>query len=225
MGIDQGERRRQREADRPPKHTAKHPIAAIEKRVIDSEAFADLPASAVVTLLLLARNLDKGRNGHVFLSAGDAERHGIDKKTLYRAFKTLTAAGFIFPTTRGGHGQCGKFALTWLSLTRDTKGLHVDGFRPCAYLDHETELAEWKKRVGKVSTRRGQISPQPPILGDKNHPRVGDKFPLIEVNTNLHAHAHAREAWIPPYLDRLAARGLADLQCFRLSPVARGLTH
>jgi hypothetical protein len=232
MGIDQNESRRQRAVDKP-KRT--HPIAAIEKRVIDSEAFSDLPSSAVVVLLLFARNLEKNRNGHVFLSTDDAKHHGVDKKTLYRQIKILTAAGFIFPTTRGGHGKCSRYALTWLSLTKDTKGLHIDGFRSCAYLDHETELHEWKKRGGKMSTRMGQISPQPSKLVDKIPPSLGDKFPPVEVNTNTHAvdacsedvkttkdlstspaiHP-VRHSWIPAYLAGLSVRGLAGHQCFQI---------
>lgn len=183
MSASLNEPRRQHKTGAP-KLSNKHPIACIEKRVIDSEAFAKLQASSVVVLLLLARNLDKGRNGHVFLSQQDAERHGIEKKTLYRQFKNLTAAGFIYPTTRGGHGQCAKYALTWISLSNDTKGLHVDSFVPCAYLKYETNLIEWKKRRGKMSSSGGQKASQPLILGDKKPPRTGDKKPHIEFNTN-----------------------------------------
>jgi hypothetical protein len=184
VGIDQGESRRQRAADKVG-CSNKHPIAAIEKRVIDNPVFSRLPPSAVVVMLLLARNLEKGRNGHVFLSAEDAERHGVDKKTLYRSLKILNAAGFVHPTTRGGHGRCARYALTWLPLSRDTKSLHVDGFRSCAYLDHDTELIDWKKRLGKISPRRGHISAQGIDLPDKNPPTLGDLIPPVESNTNM----------------------------------------
>ncbi len=180
MGIDQNERKRQRGVDAP-KLSTKHPIAALEKRVIDSEAFASLPASAVVVLLLLARNLDRGRNGHVFLSKVDAEQHGVEKKTLYRQLKKLTAYGFIYQTARGGHGRCSKYALTWLPLTKDKAGLHLGNFESCAYLAHESELIAWKKRGGKMSPSRGQKAPQAVKLGDKKPPRVGDKNPHIEL--------------------------------------------
>lgn len=104
MGVDQNEARRRQHVDKP-KLSTKHPIAAIEKRVIDSEAFADCKPSAVVVLLLLARNLDKDRNGHTFVSQEDAARHGVEKKTFYRALRDLQTHGFIFPTNRGGHGH------------------------------------------------------------------------------------------------------------------------
>lgn len=230
MGSDQNEARRRRKVDAP-KLSTKHPIAAIEKRVIDSEAFAALPPSAVVVLLLLARNLDKGKNGHVFLSQEDAGRHGIEKKTLYKQLKALTASGFIIPTTRGGHGKCARYALTWLPLTKDTKGLHVESFRTCAYLVHETELIAWKNRRGKMSPRWGQKSPQPPKLGDKNPLSLVEKNPPVECNTNTRlergsatttARSLRAEDWIPGYLARLAAAELTGKQCF-MFPVGRTL--
>lgn len=217
--MDQNEARRRRKVDAP-KPSTKHPIAAIEKRVIDSEAFAALPPSAVVVLLLLARNLDKGKNGHVFVSADDAEKHGMDRKTLYRQLKVLTSAGFIFPTTRGGHGKCGRFALTWLPLSKDKKGLHVEGFQDCKYLDQEAELIEWKKRMGKMSTRRGQISLQVLKLEDKNTPSHGDKLPYVELNTNTQlkrCSTTTTSDWMPGYLVLLAERGFAGRQCFQIS--------
>jgi hypothetical protein len=133
------------------KTITKHPIAAIEKRVIDSEAFARLPSSAVVTLLLMARNLDKGKNGRIFVSQEDAEKHGIEKKTFYRHLKILAASGFIYQTSRGGHGKCATYALTWLPLTKDTQGLHLGAFFPFAYLNEDIGLQNWKKRMGKMS--------------------------------------------------------------------------
>jgi hypothetical protein len=217
MGIAPNEARRRRKADAPNPSGKKHPIAAIEKRVIDSEAFAALSPSAVVVLLLLARNLDKGMNGHVFVSANDAEKHGIDRKTLYRQLKALVSAGFIFPTTKGGHGKCGRFALTWLPMSKDRKGLHVEDFQPCKYLDHETNLIEWKKRMGKMSPRMGQISLQATKLEDKNTPSHGDIFPYVEVNTNTQlkrCSTTATRDWMPAYLSSLVERGFTGRPCF-----------
>lgn len=161
------------------KTSAKHPIAAIEKRVIDSEAFADCKPSSIVVLLLLARNLDKGRNGHTFVSQEDAARHGVEKKTFYRALIDLQTHGFIFPTKRGGHGKCSTFALTWLSLSKDTRELHVENFKPCAWRDWIP--APEKKRGGKMSPSSRQKSPQLVNLVDKNPPSLGDKNPPLEV--------------------------------------------
>ena len=172
MGIDQGERRRRQKADA--QGTRKtEPIAAIPKRVIDSPVFAQLPPTAIVVLLLLARNLEKDRNGHVLLSAPDAKKRGIDKKTLYRSLKTLLAIGFIFQTASGGFGRCARYALTWLPMCKDTTGLHVDTFRRDAWKDHDAELSEWRKARGKMSPSRGQKGAQPQHKGDKKGPRAG----------------------------------------------------
>ena len=48
-----------RGSSQPRKTSTTHPYAAIEHRVIDSPAFADLTPSSVKLLLLLARQLTK----------------------------------------------------------------------------------------------------------------------------------------------------------------------
>lgn len=166
-----------------PKLSSKHPIAALEKRIIDADPFADCRPSSIVVLVLFARNLEKGRNGHTFVSQEDAARHGVEKKTFYRALIELQAHGFIFPTSRGGHGRCGTYALTWLPLSKDTSGLQVDNFKSCAWRDWMPSPE--KKRGGKMSPRSSQESPQPIKLVVKNPPSLGDKNPPLEVNTNI----------------------------------------
>lgn len=160
------------------KATGKHPIAAIEKRVIDSEAFAALPASAVVVLLLLARNLEKNRNGHVYLSSEQAERSGVTRKTLYRSLRVLTAHGLIFPTKRGGDGKCSLYALTWLPLSKDTKALHLGNYQDCAWRSFE------KKAEGKNVPQRGHFLPFRPRQRGQKYLFAGDIFTLFELSTN-----------------------------------------
>ena len=58
------------------KTTTKHPYAAIEHRVIDSPAFADLKPTAQVLLLLVARQLTKDNNGHLQASFKWCKRGG-----------------------------------------------------------------------------------------------------------------------------------------------------
>ena len=60
MGIDQNERRRQYQADRPT--TKRHPYVAIDHRIIDSGAYADLGFAARDLLVLIARQLGRVRN-------------------------------------------------------------------------------------------------------------------------------------------------------------------
>jgi len=165
-----------------PKRSNRHPIAAIEKRVIDSPAYASLTPSAIAVLVLLARNLEKGKNGRVWLPAETAEDRGIERKTLYRALWELRTRGLIYQTYRGGNGQCSMYALTWLPLTKDTKGLHVSGFEAHAWRHDPQEVTE--KVRDKSPPAEGQISTSAPVRVDKNGQRHGDKFPPIECNTN-----------------------------------------
>jgi len=176
--VDQNEAKRRRTVDKRPL-SGKHPIAAIEKRVIDSDAFAALPPSAIAILLLLARNLEKGRNGHVFLPQESAQRHGISNKTLYRQLKALAASGFILQTKRGGYGNCARYALTWLPLSKDTKGLHVDNFKPCPWRDW-TPNGE-KKPSEKMSTTIGQNYRFTVPKVDKNTFLQGTKIPKLNL--------------------------------------------
>lgn len=182
MGVDQGERRRQRQVDRP-RQSRQHPIAAIEKRVIDSAAFADLSFSARAVLLLLARNLEKDRNGHVQLSETQAEANGINRKTLRRALKDLLAHQLAVMTWRGGkvQGNCNKYALTWMPI-KERKGINADGFN----------LDAWR---GWTPQTRNTALPKCPIDSAENVPLMrisdpemsptpGDKKGRIEVNTN-----------------------------------------
>lgn len=185
--VDQNEAKRRRTVDKRPL-SGTHPIAAIEKRVIDSDAFAALSPSAVLILLLLARNLEKGRNGHVLLPQESAQKHGVANKTLYRQLKALATNGLIFQTKRGGYGKCSRYALTWLPLSKDTKGLHVDNFKPCAWRDW-TPI--WKKKPSeKMSTTEGQKYPFTPSRVGKNTILQGTKIPklnLIPIGGDLSA--------------------------------------
>lgn len=117
---------------RPRPRRRPEPIAAIEKRVIDSSAYSVLSPSAVAVLVLLCRNLSKDRNGHIQLPAAQAAAHGVERKTLYRSLRELRSRGMVFCTSRGGYGQASKFALTWLPI-KDRTGLHLDAFEPHAW--------------------------------------------------------------------------------------------
>lgn len=165
-----------------PKYSDRHPIAAIEKRVIDSPAFASLAFSSVAVLLLLARNIEKGKNGRTWLSAETARNHGVDAKTLYRALAELRMRGLIYQTLRGGNGKCSLFALTWLPLTKETAGLHVDTFDPQAWR-RDPAIAP-KKARDKFPVAVGHFSPSVPLIEDKSGSRYGDKNPHLECNTN-----------------------------------------
>lgn len=180
MGIDQNESRRRRGADHP-KLSSKHPIACVEKRIVDSPAFAHLSFSARAVLLLLARNIEKGRNGHVQLSEAQAAANGIERKTLRRALADLRAHQLIVMTWRGGkvQGACNKHALTWLPI-KDRKGIHAEAFKLDAWRD-------WKPpEPGKTGYRKcppdsAQNVPLMAISVPKMSPTPGDKKGHIEL--------------------------------------------
>lgn len=115
------------------KTTTKHPYAAIEHRVIDSPAYADLTFSGRSLLQLFARQLSKDNNGNLQATYSYTERFGFSDRTLSRAIKELIAHGFIYRTRCGGYQQgASQYAVTWLKITR-RDGLFLDGFLPCAW--------------------------------------------------------------------------------------------
>lgn len=122
------------------KTSTKHPYAAIEHRVIDSPAYANLSYSARGLLQLFARQLSKNNNGHLMATYSFMRKFGIDSEhTISRGIKELIAHGMIYRTRSGGYQQgAAQYAVTWLSIT-NRKGLYLDGFVPCAWRDWNPE--------------------------------------------------------------------------------------
>lgn len=116
------------------------PYAAIEHRVIDSEAFAALTPNAKVILLLMARQLTKDNNGHLQATFSFMQRHGIGSEhTLQNGIKQLISHGLICRTkSHGANGVWAKYAVTWLPIKR-SEGLFLDGFMSCAWRDWKPE--------------------------------------------------------------------------------------
>lgn len=115
------------------KTLTKHPYAAIEHRVIDSDAYADLTYSARSLLVLMARQLTKGNNGHLQATYSYMRRFGFSENTLGRAIRELIAHGMIYRTRSGGfHQGAAQYAVTWLSIT-NKNNLFLDGFVSCAW--------------------------------------------------------------------------------------------
>lgn len=82
-----------------------HRFAAVEHRVIDSPAFADLKPTAKVLLLLLARQLTKedANNGHLQASFKWCSQYGIGSEhTLRGAIADLISHGLIYRTRSHG---------------------------------------------------------------------------------------------------------------------------
>ena len=123
----------------PTKPSTKHPYAAIEHRVIDSDAFADLKSSSVLLLLILARQLSKDNNGHLQATHTYCKPRGLTNETTLRhAIADLITHGFIYKTrSHGANRAWARYAVTWLPV-RQRDGLFLEGFKSCAWRD-------WKK--------------------------------------------------------------------------------
>lgn len=162
------------------KKSSSHPIAAIEKRVMDSPAHACLSYSARAVLMALCRNKEKDRNGHIQLSEKQAEALGIERKALRRALKQLIAHQLIVMTWRGGkvQGSCNKYALTWEPI-KDSTGIHCNAFKRDAWRD-------WKPEDKKTAPPKcPQDKPQNVPLTAISYPKMsltsGDKTGHIEL--------------------------------------------
>lgn len=137
-----------------------HPYAAIEHRVIDSPAFADLSGSAKLLLLLLARQVTvnrewpKGNNGHLQAAFSWCCKYGIKSEhTLQKAIAELISHGFICRTrSHGANKVCARYALTWLPI-KEHKGIFTAGFVSCAW-------REWTTQEKKLPTKSAALSLQ-----------------------------------------------------------------
>lgn len=226
MATDRTEATRRGQS--PTKTTTKHPIAAIEKRILDSAAYADLTFSARAVLLLLCRNIEKNRNGHIQLSEVQAANNGIERKTLRRAFNDLIVHQLVVMTWRGGkvQGSCNKYGLTWVPI-KDRKGIHVEHFKLESWRDWKPE--QNKTGCPKCPQDSAQIVPLTAISIPKMSPTPGDKKVPIEVmphragktlrstasqnaitpSEQQHDTADNYGAWLTPYISRLTSLGLA----------------
>ena len=144
MGIDHHEAKRRGQSGA--RTTTNHRYAAVEHRVIDSPAFADLTFSARSLLLVITRQLTRDNNGHLQATFSYMRRFGFDSdRTVTRAVADLIAHGFIYRTRTGGYQQgAAQYAVTWLSISRK-EGLFLDGFKPCAWRYWTPERSAEKK--------------------------------------------------------------------------------
>jgi len=137
---------------KPSKTSTKHPYAAIEHRVIDSLAYADLSFSARALLVIITRQLSKNNNGKLQATFSWCSKYGFAERTLIRAIQELISHGFIYRTRAGGYQQgAAQYAVTWLSVT-SKEGLFLAGFVPCAWRD-------WKPEEKNLPPAKVQLDP------------------------------------------------------------------
>ena len=214
MGVDTHEAARRGE-QRQQKLNKQDPYAAVEYRVIDSPAFADLKPSAKVLLLLMARQLTQdNNNGHLQASFAWCNRYGIGSEhTLRSAIADLICHGFIYRTrSHGANRAFAKYAVTWKSIKyRD--GLFLDGFVPTAW-------RYWKPKQKKStpqflpeqSGKNCSFTPGGPAETAGSTPAKTADYVLVPVSRAESAATSTEPPpgygeWVSGYLARLAARG------------------
>ena len=175
------------------KPSTKHPYAAIEHRVIDSLAYADLTFSARSLLVLVARQLGKDNNGHLQATFTYMERFGFSVNTLSRATQELIAHGFIYRTKSGGfHLGAAKFAVTWLPV-KNTHGIFMAGFKPCTWRDWVPQ--EKKSRPPKVksySLKNGELTTPTHPKSEAIPPPKSEHIELIPCMGVISNHSKGR---------------------------------
>lgn len=236
MGIDQDEAKRRRAIDRP---GTKHPFFALEHRVIDSPAYADLSFSARALLDVIGRQLTRDNNGHLQATFAWCKRYGFGSEhTLREAIAELISHGFIYRTrSHGANGAWARYAVTWLGI-RKRDDLFLDGFASFAWRNWKLEDPARKKssrqKVPEHSGRKCSFTPELPAeSAGKPTAESAEYEPCchgsdVKRRSSGHSTTTATtrslraDDWMPAYLARLAAAGLAGQQCFMV-PAGRTL--
>jgi hypothetical protein len=155
-----------------------HPYAAIEHRVIDSPAFADLRPSSVVLLVILARQLTRDNNGHLQATWKYCKARGIgSENTLRDAIRDLISHGLIYRSrSRGPNRAWARYAVTWLPIKR-REGLFLEAWLPEAWKTWE-EKSTPKKLEGKTPRTCSLTAKKPPET-DGSIPSESDDYELV----------------------------------------------
>lgn len=171
MSIDRTEAARRGQPQRKP--PSKHPYAAIEHRIIDSAAHADLSFSARALLVQLVRQLTMpNNNGRLQAAHSYLIHYGFSENTVTRGIAELINHGFVFRTRSGGfHRGPAQFAVTWIGLTDNRDGLSCNGFKPFAWRDWTPDqkktrppnLRTYNRKFGELTkptaSNLGAVSP------------------------------------------------------------------
>jgi DNA-binding HxlR family transcriptional regulator len=189
------------------KTSTKHPYAAIEHRVIDSEAYRNLTFSARSLLTLMARQLTRDNNGHLQATYTFLRHYGFDsERTISRCLKELIAKGLLHRTRYGGYQQgASQYAVTWLSI-RKREGLFLDGFKSCAWRDwRPPEEKNTSAKMQEATGKNGILSPSPDAKNAARTPRKNADNELMPIGAQIsalsaprqEARATARILWMP----------------------------
>jgi hypothetical protein len=176
--------------------TGLNTYAAVEHRVLDSPAYADLSFSARALLVLIARQLTKDNNGHLQASYTWCKKYGFGSEhTLRAAIAELIAHGFIYRTrSHGANKAWAKYAVTWLPIkTRD--GLFLDGFKACAWRDWEPrQKKSSRQKVLEQSGRKCSFTPENPAESAGSWGAKTADYELMPCSSDLSAQSAQRKA-------------------------------
>jgi hypothetical protein len=163
----------------------KHPYAAIEHRVIDSLAYADLSHSACRLLTLLARQLTKDNNGNLQATFSWCKPRGIaSEHTLRDAIADLIAHGFIFRTrSHGANKTWAKYAVTWLSIKK-RDGLFLDCFVPCAWRNWQPAKKSTGQIVQEQSGRKRSFTNEKPAENAGTPPAESADYEFVPIGVS-----------------------------------------
>lgn len=165
----------------------KHPYAAIEHRVLDSAAYADLTYSARSLLVLMTRQLTKDNNGHLQATFSYMRKFKFSENTIGRAIRALISHGMIYRSRSGGYQQgAAQYAVTWLPI-KDKKGLYLDGFVSCAWRRWEPP----EKKTGPSELR-------------STHPKNGKWTLLVTSKTEAHSPPKNKDNELIPCRDAIS---------------------
>jgi hypothetical protein len=177
------------------KTSTKHPYAAIEHRVIDSEAYRNLTYSARSLLTLMARQLTRDNNGHLQGTYTYLRHYGFDsERTISRGLKELIAAGLIYRTRCGGyHKGASQYAVTWLPIKK-REGLFLDGFTPCAWRDwRQPEEKNTPAKTQGANGKNGILCPSPHAKNAARPPRKNADTELMPIGAEVSALSAPRQ--------------------------------
>lgn len=176
------------------KVTTKHPYAAIEHRVIDSLAYADLSHSACRLLIIMARQLTKDNNGNLQATFSWCKKRGIGSEhTLRDAIADLIAHGFIYRTrSHGANRAWARYAVTWLSITK-REGLFLDGFVSCAWRKWEPiNKKSSRQKVQEQSGRKCSFTPEIPAESAGSQPVESAVYEYVPIDGVLSINEASR---------------------------------
>lgn len=168
-----------------PKTSNQHPFAAIDHRVIDSTAYADLSHSACRLLQILARQLSKDNNGNLQASFAYCQPRGIGSEhTLAAAIADLIAHGFIYRSkAAGANKQWARYAVTWLPVKKP-EGLFMAGFVSCAWRKWESVKKIPTALSTKISSKKCSLPKEFPAESAGNRVAESADYELVPISSS-----------------------------------------